>query len=56
MINEIVQQAVAQVNEPSGLIDIGRQFIQEKFGTAGVIAAALLLVSIVGLILGITFS
>lgn len=51
MIIEIIQQAFSQVNEPSGLIDVGRQFIEEKFGTAGLIAAALLLVSIVGLLL-----
>jgi len=51
MIIEIIQQAFSQVNEPSGLIEVGRQFIEEKFGTAGLIAAALLLVSIVGLLL-----
>ena len=51
MIIEIIQQAFTQVSEPSGLIDVGRQFIEEKFGTAGLIAAALLLVSIVGLLL-----
>lgn len=51
MIIEIIQQAFSQVNEPSGLIDVGRQFIEENFGTAGLIAAALLLVSIVGLLL-----
>lgn len=51
MIIEIIQQAFSQVNEPSGLIDVGHQFIEEKFGTAGIIAAALLLVSIVGLLL-----
>lgn len=52
MIFDILQQAASQVNEPSGLIDVSRQFIEERFGTAGIIAAALLLVSIVGLILG----
>ncbi len=52
MIIEFIQQAASQINEPSGLIDVGRQFIEEKFGTAGIIAAALLLVSIVGLLLG----
>lgn len=52
MIIDIIQQAASQVNEPSGLIDVCRQFIEERFGSAGIIAAALLLVSIVGLILG----
>lgn len=52
MINEIIQQATSQLNDSSGLIDICRQFIEEKFGTAGVIAAALLIVSVVGLLLG----
>ena len=52
MIIDILQQAASQINEPSGLIDAARHFIEEKFGTAGIIAAALLLVSIVGLILG----
>ena len=51
MIIEILQQAAAQVGEPSGFIDASRQFIEEKFGMAGIIAAALLLVSIVGLLL-----
>jgi len=52
MINELLQQAASQIGEPSGLIDIGRQFIEERFGTAGLIAAALLLVSIVALLIG----
>jgi len=52
MINELLQQASSQLSESQGLIDIGRQFIEEKFGTAGVIAAAILVVSIVGLLLG----
>ncbi len=52
MINELLEQAASQIGEPSGLIEIGRQFIEDKFGTPGVIAAALLLVSIVGLLLG----
>ncbi len=52
MIIDILQQAASQINEPSGLIDVARHFIEERFGTAGIIAAALLLVSIVGLILG----
>ena len=54
MVIEFLQQVssqISQINEPSGLIDVGRQFIEDKFGTAGVIAAALLLVSIVGLLL-----
>ncbi len=52
MIIDILQQATSQISDPSGIIDVGRQFIEERFGTAGIIAAALLLVSIVGLILG----
>ena len=52
MIIDILQQATSQINDPSGIIDVGRQFIEERFGTPGIIAAALLLVSIVGLILG----
>ncbi|RKX23497.1 MAG: hypothetical protein DRP51_00160 [Candidatus Zixiibacteriota bacterium] len=52
MIIEFIQQAASQISEPSGFIDVARQFIEEKFGTAGIIAAALLLVSIVGLLLG----
>ena len=52
MINELLQEASSHLNESQGLIDIGRQFIEEKFGTAGVIAAAILVVSIVGLLLG----
>jgi hypothetical protein len=51
MLNEIIQQAASQVGNPSELIVIGRQFVEEKFGTPGVIAAALLMVSIIGLFL-----
>jgi hypothetical protein len=51
MLNEIIQQAASQVGNPSDLITIGRQFVEERFGTPGVIAAALLVVSIVGLFL-----
>ena len=50
-MNELIQQAITQLGEPGGIFDNAKLFIEDRFGTAGLIAAGLLLVSIVGLIL-----
>ncbi|PKK82413.1 MAG: hypothetical protein CVT49_13830 [candidate division Zixibacteria bacterium HGW-Zixibacteria-1] len=50
-MNEIMQNVMAQFSDPSGLFITTRTFIQDRFGTPGLIAAAILLVSIAGMIL-----
>ncbi|MEW5924908.1 MAG: hypothetical protein AB1746_13070 [Candidatus Zixiibacteriota bacterium] len=50
-MNEIMQNVMTQFNDPSGLLTTARTFIQDRFGTPGLVAAAILLVSIVGLII-----
>jgi hypothetical protein len=50
-MNELVQQAITQLTDPGGLFDNAKNFVEQKFGTAGLIAAGLLLLSIIGLVL-----
>jgi len=49
-MNEIVQQVMTQFNDPTGLFTTAKTFIEDRFGTPGLIAAAILMVSILGLI------
>jgi len=50
-MNEIIQQALTQFGHPGELLTTGRDFIETRFGTPGLIAAALLLASVAGLLL-----
>ncbi|RKX31113.1 MAG: hypothetical protein DRP46_04045 [Candidatus Zixiibacteriota bacterium] len=50
-MNDIMQQIMTQFNDPSGLFVTAKGFIQDRFGTPGLIAAAILLVSVMGLVL-----
>jgi hypothetical protein len=50
-MNEILQQASFHLNDPNGAIAAAKLFVQERFGTPGLIAAGILLVSIAGLLL-----
>lgn len=50
-MSEWLQQIMTQLIQPGGLLDTAKTFIQERFGTAGLVAAGLLTVSILGLII-----
>lgn len=50
-MNEMLQQAAAQLSDPNGVIAAAKLFVQERFGTPGLIAVAILLASIAGLLL-----
>ncbi len=50
-MNELMHHVMTQFNDPGGLYVTARTFIESRFGTPGLIAAALLMVSIIGLIL-----
>ena len=50
-MKEILQQASFHLNDPNGVITAAKLFVQERFGTPGLIAAGILLVSIAGLLL-----
>jgi hypothetical protein len=49
-MNDILQQAVSQLPDAGNALTSARVFIVDRFGTPGLIAAGLLLLSIVGLI------
>jgi hypothetical protein len=51
LIQSTVQEAITQVGENSDLITTIKVFIEDKFGSAGLIVVALLLVGIAGLLL-----
>ncbi|MFH2035141.1 MAG: hypothetical protein ABIJ45_01960 [Candidatus Zixiibacteriota bacterium] len=50
-MNELIQQALVQIGEPGGFFDSAKMFVEERFGTAGLVAAGLLIAAILGLIL-----
>lgn len=50
-MNELLQQAVSHLGDPNGVLASARSFVQERFGTPGLIAAGILLISMAGLIL-----
>ncbi len=51
LIQSTVQEAIARVGENSDLITTAKVLIEDKFGSAGLVAVALLLVGIAGLLL-----
>lgn len=53
-MHEWLQNAVTNLTEPGGAVDSAKLFIEGKFGTPGLIAAGLLLVSIAGLLISKT--
>nr|MBN2276907.1 hypothetical protein [candidate division Zixibacteria bacterium] len=50
-IPELMQTTLTQITQPGGLFDSAKNYVEHEFGTAGLIAAAILLVSIAGLLL-----
>jgi hypothetical protein len=54
LINEIFQKATGQLGEQGGFLEQARLYIESEFGTAGLIAAGLLIAGIVALILSKT--
>jgi hypothetical protein len=50
-MEEIIKHLADSLDHPQEILLAGRQFIEERFGTPGLIAAALLIVSIAGLML-----
>jgi len=49
-LKELMQITMTQFTEPNGILFAARSFVEERFGTPGLIAAGILLVSIFGLL------
>ncbi|UCD93670.1 MAG: hypothetical protein JSU69_07820 [Candidatus Zixiibacteriota bacterium] len=54
-MNDIMQQAATHLPDAGNAFTTAKVFIQDRFGTPGLIAAGLLLLSIVGLLLSKAF-
>jgi hypothetical protein len=50
-MNEIMQQVSTHLPDAGSAVTTARVFIEDRFGTPGLIAAALLLLSIIGLLI-----